>query len=224
VKVLVVDDSVLLREGLVRLLVDAGIEVVGQRGDAERLVDAVTTTGAEVVILDIRMPPTHTIEGLAAAVSLRAARPDVAVVLLSQYVETRYALDLLAGGADGVGYLLKDRIADVEEFLDALVRVAAGGAVIDPLVVSRMVARERRSDPLHSLSERERAVLELMAEGRSNQAIADRLVVHVRTVESHVSSLMSKLGVSPEPDDHRRVRAVLLYLAHAGEHGDTSAR
>jgi DNA-binding NarL/FixJ family response regulator len=219
VKVLVVDDSVLLRAGLVRLLVDAGIEVVGQRGDAEDLVDTVTTTGAELVILDIRMPPTHTIEGLAAAVSLRAVRPDVAVVVLSQYVETRYALDLLAGGADGVGYLLKDRIADVEEFLDALVRVAAGGAVIDPLVVSRMVARERRFDPLHSLSERERAVLELMAEGRSNQAIADRLVVHVRTVESHVSSLMSKLGVSPEPDDHRRVRAVLLYLAHAGEHG-----
>jgi DNA-binding NarL/FixJ family response regulator len=217
VKVLVVDDSVLLREGLVRLLEDAGIEVVGQRGDAEGLVETVTTTGAEVVILDIRMPPTHTIEGLAAAVSLRAARPDVAVVLLSQYVETRYALDLLAGGADGVGYLLKDRIADVEEFLDALVRVAAGGAVIDPLVVSRMVARERRSDPLQSLSEREREVLELMAEGRSNQAIADRLIVHVRTVESHVSSLMSKLGVSPEPDDHRRVRAVLLYLAHAGE-------
>jgi serine/threonine-protein kinase len=218
-KVLVVDDSVLLREGLVRLLMDAGIEVVGQRGDAEGLVETVTTTGADVVILDIRMPPTHTIEGLAAAVSLRSARPDVAVVLLSQYVETRYALDLLAGGADGVGYLLKDRIADVEDFLDALVRVAAGGAVIDPLVVSRMVARERRSDPLQSLSDRERAVLELMAEGRSNQAIADRLVVHVRTVESHVSSLMSKLGVSPEPDDHRRVRAVLLYLAHAGEQG-----
>jgi DNA-binding NarL/FixJ family response regulator len=218
-KVLVVDDSVLLREGLVRLLDDAGIEVVGQRGDAEGLIETVGTTGAEVVILDIRMPPTHTIEGLAAAVSLRAARPDVAVVLLSQYVETRYALDLLAGGASGVGYLLKDRIADVEEFLSALARVAAGGAVIDPLVVSRMIARERRSDPLQALSERETEVLELMAEGRSNQAIAERLVVQVRTVESHVSSLMTKLDVSPEPDDHRRVRAVLLYLAHAGEHG-----
>jgi DNA-binding NarL/FixJ family response regulator len=216
--VLVADDSVLLREGLVRLLEEAGITVVGQLGDATTLVESVDQSGADLVILDIRMPPTHTIDGLIAAVDLRARRPGVAVVLLSQHIETRYALDLLADGAGGVGYLLKDRVADIEDFLDSLDRVARGATVIDPLVVNRIFGRERRRDPLTSLSERERDVLALMAEGRSNQAIADRLVVHVRTVESHVGSILNKLGISAEPDDHRRVRAVLLYLDHANRH------
>lgn len=201
--VLVADDSVLFREGLVRLLEESGIEVVAQAGHASDLVDLVSQYGVDVVILDIRMPPTHTIDGLIAAMALRAANPNVAVVLLSQYIETRYAMDLLAEGAGGVGYLLKDRVADTEEFLDALHRVARGGTVIDPLVVSRIFARERRHDPLAELTDREREVLALMAEGRSNQAIADRLIVHVRTVETHVSSLLSKLGVGPEPDDRR---------------------
>jgi DNA-binding NarL/FixJ family response regulator len=214
-RVLVADDSVLFREGLVRLLEDSGIEVVAQTGHTNGLVDLVSQTGVDLVILDIRMPPTHTIDGLVAASALRAANPNLSVVLLSQYIETRYAMDLLADGTGGVGYLLKDRVADIDEFLDALHRVARGGTVIDPLVVSRIFARERRHDPLGELTDREREVLALMAEGRSNQAIADRLIVHVRTVETHVSSVLSKLGIGPEPDDHRRVRAVLLYLDHS---------
>jgi DNA-binding NarL/FixJ family response regulator len=213
-RVLVVDDSVLLREGIVRLLEDAGHQVVGQRGDARTLADDVARTGAELVVIDIRMPPTHTTEGLVAAIALRAAQPGIRVLVLSQYVETQYAVDLLAGGAEGIGYLLKDRIADLDDFVDAIERVGAGGAVIDPLVVSRMVGRERRDNPLAVLSEREREVLALMAEGRSNSAIAARLDVNARTVESHVSSILTKLGVSAAPDDHRRVRAVLLFLTH----------
>ena len=213
-RVLVVDDSVLLREGIVRLLEDAGHQVVGQRGDARTLADDVARTGAELVVIDIRMPPTHTTEGLVAAIALRAAQPGIRVLVLSQYVETQYAVDLLAGGAEGIGYLLKDRIADLDDFADAIERVGAGGAVIDPLVVSRMVGRERRDNPLAVLSEREREVLALMAEGRSNSAIAARLDVNARTVESHVSSILTKLGVSAAPDDHRRVRAVLLFLTH----------
>ena len=162
------DDSALLREGIARILDDAGFAVVGQRGDAEGLIELVDETGAGLVVIDIRMPPSHTTEGLEAAVALRAQRPGVAVVLVSQHVETRYALELLGDGAPGVGYLLKDRIAAIEEFVDAVRRVAAGGTVIDPQVVARMVARERRNNPLDALSEREREVLGLMAEDRSN--------------------------------------------------------
>jgi DNA-binding NarL/FixJ family response regulator len=219
VKVYVVDDSVLLREGVVRLLADAGFDVVGQQGDTRDLTANVTAAGADVVVLDIRMPPTHTVEGLDAAMVLRREHREIGVLLLSQYVETQFALDLLADGADGVGYLLKDRVADIDEFVAAVTRVGTGGVAIDPLVVSRMVSRERRRNPLGALSERERDVLALMAEGRSNLAIAERLVVNTRTVESHVGSILTKLGVSPEPDDHRRVRAVLLYLAHQDGEG-----
>ncbi len=211
---IVVDDSVLLREGIVRVLDDAGFAVVAQRGDADGLVELVDTTGAGLVVLDIRMPPAHTTEGLEAAIALRATRPGVAVVVLSQYIETRYALELLADGSPGVGYLLKDRVAAIGEFVDAVRRVTAGGTVIDPQVVARIVARERRHNPLDALSEREREVLGLMAEGRSNQAIADRLVVNLRTVETHVGSLLTKLGIPVAPDDHRRVRAVLVHLSH----------
>jgi DNA-binding NarL/FixJ family response regulator len=221
-KTLVIDDSILIREGIVRILHDAGFEIVGQRSDATGLIDLIDETGARLVVIDIRMPPTHTTEGLEAAIALRANRPEVAIVLVSQYVETRYAVELLADGRPGVGYLLKDRIAAIEEFVDAVRRVAAGGTVIDPQVVARMVARQRRNNPLETLSEREREVLALMAEGRSNQAIADRLIVNFRTVETHVSSLLSKLGIGPEPDDHRRVRAVLLHLTHTS--GETQHR
>jgi len=215
-RVLVVDDSLLLREGIARVLADAGFEIAGLRGDAVELVHHVDASSAELVVIDIRMPPTHTTEGLEAAVHLRSVRPGIGVLLVSQYVETRFALELLADGGAGVGYLLKDRIGDLTEFVDSVRRVAAGGTVIDPDVVARIVARERRNNPLDALSERERAVLALMAQGRSNQAIADRLIVQVRTVESHVSSLLTKLGIGAEPDDHRRVRAVLLHLAHHG--------
>lgn len=213
-RVIVVDDSVLLREGIVRLLDEAGHEVVAQHRDATTLIESVTNTHPDLVLLDIRMPPTHTTEGLDAAAELRRTFPGLGVVVLSQYTETRSAVELLADDRGGLGYLLKDRIAEVGEFLDALVRVAAGGSVIDPSVVARLVSRERRNNPIDALTERERDVLGLMAEGRSNAAIAERLGVQVRTVESHVSAILTKLGVHDEPDDHRRVRAVVLYLSH----------
>lgn len=221
-RTVVVDDSVLLREGVVRVLDGRGFTVVAERGDATDLPEVVDAAGAGLVVLDIRMPPTHTTEGLDAALRLRAVRPGVAVVLVSQYVETRHVVELLADGGAGVGYLLKDRIAAIDDFVDAVRRVSAGGTVIDPQVVARLVARERRNNPLDALSDREREVLGLMAEGRSNQAIADRLVVNTRTVETHVSSLFSKLGILAAPDDHRRVRAVLLYLAHTDRPETTS--
>jgi DNA-binding NarL/FixJ family response regulator len=214
VRVIVVDDSVLLREGIVRLLEDADIEVVAQRGDTSHLTTLVGELAPDVVVLDIRMPPTHTTEGLQAAIELRKQFPNVAVLLLSQYVESRYAIDLIEGNARHVGYLLKDRVANIREFIAAIRHVADGGTVIDPTVVSRLVGRERRNNPVDRLSERERDVMSLMAEGRSNSAIAEHLVLNGKTIESHVRSIFTKLDLHVEGDDHRRVRAVLLYLAH----------
>ncbi len=209
---MIVDDSVLLREGVASLLRGNGFEVVGTRGDAVGLVSHLDANRVDLVVLDIRMPPTHTTEGLEAALEIRRRRPATAVLLLSQHVETRFAVDLIAEGSDGVGYLLKDRVTDVAGFLDAARRVGTGGTAIDPLVVSRLIGRQRRSNPLDGLTERERDVLARMAEGRSNLAIASTLDMAERTVESHVRNIFTKLDLLPEVDDHRRVRAVVLYL------------
>ena len=212
-RVVIAEDSVLLREGLVRILEEAGCEVVGQAGDAEDLLRKTRAHKPDVVVTDIKMPPDHTDEGLRAAHQIRAELPNTGVLVLSQYVEDAYAVDLLADNAKGVGYLLKDRIGDVERFTDAVNRVAAGGSVLDPEVVSHMMGRRRRDDPLEELTPREREVLELMAEGRTNHAIAERLVVTERAVEKHVTSIFGKLGLASTPDDHRRVLAVLTHLA-----------
>ena len=224
---MIAEDSVLLREGLTRLLTDAGHEVVAAVGTAEELLRAVDEAsaagaGPEVCVVDVRMPPTHTDEGLRAALVLRASHREVAVLVLSQYVEERYATDLLSGsggagghGTRGVGYLLKDRIADVAEFLEAVRRVAAGGTALDPEVVAQLLARSRRGHPLEALTPREREVLGLMAEGRSNSAIAAALVVTDGAVEKHVSSIFTKLGLPPAESDHRRVLAVLRHLEAA---------
>jgi DNA-binding NarL/FixJ family response regulator len=211
-RVVVADDSVLLREGVVRLLEENDFEVVAQAGDAEDLIRKVKAHKPDVAVVDIRMPPTNTDDGLRAALEIRAALPDTGVLVLSQYVEEGYALDLVGESAGGVGYLLKDRVADVERFVDSVRRVADGGSALDPEVVSQLVGRARRDDPLAELTPREREVLELMAEGRSNNAIADHLVVTERAVEKHVTSIFSKLGLAPAPEDHRRVLAVLAFL------------
>jgi DNA-binding NarL/FixJ family response regulator len=211
-RVVVAEDSVLLREGVVRLLQEAGMEVVGQAGDADDLLRKVRAHRPDVALVDIRMPPTHTDEGLRAAATIRQELPDTGVLVLSQYVEEGYALELLADSAAGVGYLLKDRIADIDRFLEAVRRVGEGGSALDPEVVSRLLGRRRREDPLEAISPREREVLELMAEGRSNHGIAEAMVVTERAVEKHVTSIFTKLGLPPAPDDHRRVLAVLTYL------------
>ena len=211
-RVVVADDSVLLREGVVRILEDAGFEVVGQAGTAEELMLKVRSYNPNVAIIDIRMPPTHTDEGLRAAREIREKHPETGVLVLSQYVESAYAMDLLADSAEGVGYLLKDRVADVREFADAVRRVAEGGSALDPTVVSQLVGRRRGDDPLADLTPREREVLELMAEGRSNQGIAERLVITERAVEKHVTSIFGKLRLAAAPEDHRRVLAVLTCL------------
>jgi len=212
VRAVIADDSVLLREGLARLLEEAGFEVVGQSGTAEDLLLKVRSYSPDVAIVDIRMPPTNTTEGLEAAKQIRERFPGVGVLLLSQYIEAGYALDLLQANAEGVGYLLKDRIQDVTEFADAVRRVGEGGSALDPAVVSRLVGRRRVDDPLADLTPREREVLELMAEGRSNQAIAERLVVTPRAVEKHVTSIFVKLRLPASAEDHRRVLAVLTFL------------
>jgi len=212
VRVVIAEDSVLLREGIVRILEDAGIEVAGQAGDAEDLLRKVRAHKPDVAITDIRMPPSHTDEGLRAAHEIRAELPEVGVLVLSQYVEQGYALDLLADNAAGVGYLLKDRVGDVDAFIDAVRRVSEGGSALDPEVVSQLIGRKRRDDPLEQLTAREREVLGLMAEGRSNHAIAEALVVTERAVEKHVTSIFSKLDLVNTPEDHRRVLAVLAYL------------
>lgn len=211
-RVVVADDSVLLREGVTRLLEEKGFEVVGQSGDAEDLIRKVKAHKPDVAVVDIRMPPTNTDDGLRAALEIRATLPDTGVLVLSQYVEDGYALDLVGDSAGGVGYLLKDRVADVERFADSVKRVAEGGSALDPEVVSRLVGRARRDDPLEELTPREREVLELMAEGRSNHAIAEQMVVTERAVEKHVTSIFGKLNLAPAPEDHRRVLAVLAFL------------
>ena len=210
-RLLVADDSVLLREGLVRLLEEGGCEVVAQAGDAEDLLRKARAHKPDVAIVDIKMPPTHTDEGLKAAQIVRSELPGTGVLVLSQYVEKEYAAELLAESAEGVGYLLKDRVTDLERFIDAVRRVAEGGSALDPEVVSRMLAR-RSSGPLDQLTGREREVLALMAEGRSNSSIATELVVTERAVEKHVTSIFGKLGLPATAEGHRRVLAVLAYL------------
>ncbi len=202
----------LLREGVARLLGDAGMDIVGQAGDFDDLMRKVRAHKPDVAVVDIRMPPTHTDEGLRAAHLIREELPDTGVLVLSQYVEEGYAMDLLADSAEGVGYLLKDRVADVERFVDSVRRVADGGSALDPEVVSQMLGRRRAEDPLAELTPREREVLGLMAEGRSNHAIAEELVVTERAVEKHVTGIFSKLDLGATPEDHRRVLAVLTYL------------
>jgi DNA-binding NarL/FixJ family response regulator len=212
VRVAIAEDSVLLREGLARLLADAGFEVVARCGDADELRHAVAALAPDVAVVDIRMPPTHTDEGLRAAIDLRAAHPALGVLVLSQYVEPALAMALFADSADGAGYLLKDRVSDVAEFLAAVRRVATGGAAVDPVIVSTLVARRRQDDPLGRLTPREREVMELMAAGHSNQGIADRLFITVRAVEKYVSSIFGKLGIPATGGESRRVLAVLLFL------------
>lgn len=212
VKVIIAEDAAVLREGLAGLLADRGFDVVAAVPDAEALAAAVAADPPDVAVVDIRMPPSHTDEGLRAAIDLRRAFPHLAVLVFSQYIETRYASELLADRSDGVGYLLKDRVAHVNEFVDAVRRVAAGGTALDPEVVSQLMAASRRVDRLGSLTPREREVLGLMAEGRSNAAIAAALVVSARAVEKHVGNIFAKLDLPESDTDHRRVLAVLRYL------------
>ena len=214
IRVVIADDSLLVREGIARLLEDAGFEVVGQVGDVDGLLAIITSANPEVAIIDIRMPPTFTDEGLRALATIREQHGQgIGILVLSHHTEAAFALRLLAEGADGTGYLLKDRVADLEDFADAVRRVARGGTVVDPAVIAQLVDTKRaKPDPLAELTEREREVLALMAEGRSNQAIADRLFVTPKTVEAHTASIFSKLELVPAPDDHRRVLAVLAFL------------
>ncbi|MFF7966354.1 LuxR C-terminal-related transcriptional regulator [Streptomyces sp. NPDC007903] len=216
-RVVIAEDSVLLREGLTRLLTDLGHEVVAGVADAEALLATIAELAGrdelpDVVVADVRMPPTHTDEGVRAAVELRGRHPDLGVLVLSQYVEERYATELLAGSSRGVGYLLKDRVADVREFVAAVERVAGGGTALDPEVVAQLLGRSRKQDVLAALTPREREVLGLMAEGRTNSAVARQLVVSDGAVEKHVSNIFMKLGLTPSDGDHRRVLAVLTYL------------
>ncbi len=211
-RVVLADDSILLREGIARLLEDAGFEIVAQSGAGDDLLRHVAMHRPDVAIVDIRMPPTHTDEGLRAAQEIRERHPGVGVLVLSQYVEPGYALELLSESAEGVGYLLKDRVSDVDEFAAAVRRVAEGGSALDPTVVNQLVGRKRQHDPVGELTPREREVLELMAEGRSNQAIAERMFVTLRAVEKHVTSIFTKLSLPATAEDHRRVLAVLAFL------------
>jgi DNA-binding NarL/FixJ family response regulator len=216
--VVIADDSVLLREGIARLLAEAGFDVVGQAGTAEELLRIVHQTAPALAIVDIRMPPDQADEGLRAAEAIRDAYDgSVGVLVLSQYTETAFALRLVTEGRGGVGYLLKDRVSGVEDFAESLRRIARGGLVVDPEVVGQLVRRRRVESPIDDLTEREREVLGLIAEGRSNQAIGARLFVTQKTVEAHIASIFSKLELLPAPDDHRRVLAVLAYLRDPDE-------
>jgi DNA-binding NarL/FixJ family response regulator len=208
----IADDSALLREGLARLLAEADIGVVGQAKNADELLLKVRSYHPDVAIVDIRMPPTQTDEGIKAAREIRAKYPETGVLVLSQHVAHTYAVELLGESAEGLGYLLKDRVSDVGEFVAAVRRVAEGGSALDPLVVAELVGRNRRDDPVQRLSSREREVLELMAEGRSNQAIGQLLFISPRAVEKHVTNIFGKLGLPAAPEDHRRVLAVLTFL------------
>jgi DNA-binding NarL/FixJ family response regulator len=212
VRVVIAEDSVLLREGIARLLEESGFEIAGQAGDADDLLRKVRAHKPNIAVIDIRMPPTHTDEGLRAAHRIRAEHADTAVLVLSQYVDEAYALDLLSESTERTGYLLKDRIADIETFTDAVQRVASGGSALDPEVVGMLLGRRRRDDPLAALTPRERDVLALMAEGRSNRAMAAALVVSERAVEKHVTAIFSKLDLPQAVEDHRRVLAVLAFL------------
>jgi DNA-binding NarL/FixJ family response regulator len=212
VRIAIAEDGVLLREGLTRLLGEAGIDVVAQCGDADDLLLKVRGNSLDAVIVDIRLPPTHSDEGLRAAIEIRERHPSVGVLVLSQYVELGLAMKLLADSAEGVGYLLKDRISDVDDFISAVRRVADGGSAIDPIIVSTLLARQRSDDPLELLTPREREVLVLMAEGSSNQGIADKLVITTRAVEKYVSSIFGKLGLPSTGSESRRVLAVLAFL------------
>ncbi|OHV39603.1 MULTISPECIES: response regulator transcription factor [Pseudofrankia] len=211
-RVVIAEDSVLLREGLSRLLTDAGCEIVAAVGDGPALVEAIIEHRPDVSVVDVRMPPSNRDEGLRAAITARSTVPGSPVLVFSQYVEKQYAAELLADGAGSIGYLLKDRVADVREFVDAVRRVASGGTVMDPEVVAQLLVRTRRDDPMAALTPREREVLRLMAEGRSNAAIAGELVVSAGAVEKHISNVFSKLGLEASGSDHRRVLAVLTYL------------
>jgi len=213
VRVAVADDAVILREGLARLLVEAGFEVVGLAANADELYAVVEERGPDVAVVDIRMPPTHTDEGLQAAKRIRERWPGTGILVLSQHVRASYALELLAGGAEGVGYLLKDRVSDLDELASSVRRIGEGGSVLDPSVVAQLVDRRRRGDdPLEHLTDREREVLALMAEGRSNRAIGERLFITEHTVEKHVKSIFGTLRLPASPDDHRRVLAVVKFL------------
>jgi len=212
IRVVIAEDSAILRDGLVQLLVDRGFDVVGAVSDADGLERAVASDPPDVAVVDIRMPPTFTDEGLRSSVRLRRDHPEVGILVFSQYVETRYAAELLAGGAAGIGYLLKDRVADVADFVEALVRVASGGTALDPEVVTQLMGASRRTTALARLSAREREVLALMAEGRTNSAIATSLVVSEGAVEKHVANIFAKLDISATANDHRRILAVLRYL------------
>ncbi|MCW3034858.1 MAG: two component transcriptional regulator, LuxR family [Actinobacteria bacterium] len=211
-RLILADDSVLFREGLARVLAEVGFEIVAQAGDGQALLRELRAHPAELAIVDIRMPPTHTVEGLVAARQIREEHREVNILVLSQYVETEHALALLELGTDGIGYLLKDRVSDLAAFADVVRRVGDGGSAIDPSVVAQLVGRRRVHDPLGRLTGRERDVLSLMAEGRSNQAISEKLYLTGKTVESHVRSIFMKLDLSPVAEDHRRVLAVLAYL------------
>jgi len=211
-RVVLADDTMLLREGVAMLLNEAGFDVAGQAGTAEDLIAAVVEHEPEVAIVDLRMPPTHTDEGLRAALAIRAGHPQVGVLVLSQHADIGLAMKLLSAGAEGVGYMLKDRVSDLEEFADAIRRVAAGGSALDPTIVSQLLSKRRQAGPLDDVTAREREVLELMAEGRSNQGIAERLAISERGVQKHVTSIFDKLGIPAGTDDHRRVLAVLTFL------------
>ncbi|HEY1919649.1 MAG TPA: response regulator transcription factor [Streptosporangiaceae bacterium] len=211
-RIVIAEDAVVIRAGLAEILADSGHEVVAAVGDAEGLMHAVATRAPDVAIVDVRMPPSHTDEGMRAAIAIRRDHPGVGILVFSQYVETRYAADLLAAHPGGVGYLLKDRVAHVDEFTDAIARIAAGGTVLDPEVVAGLLSASRHASTLAALTAREQGVLALMAEGRSNNAIADSLAVSERAVEKHISNIFSKLGLPPSGSDHRRVLAVLAYL------------
>jgi DNA-binding NarL/FixJ family response regulator len=212
IRIALADDALLLREALAAALTAAGFDVIGQAADVPGLIAIVDREQPDVVVIDVRMPPTHTTEGLEAAREIRRAHPGTAILVLSQYVETRYAVDLLREDPAGIGYVLKDRVTRVADLADAVRRVAAGGSVIDPEVVARLLGRPRSHSPLDELTPRERDILGLMAEGRSNQAIADRLTLEIKTVEGHVRAIFGKLGLEPAAEDHRRVLAVLAYL------------
>lgn len=211
-RIVIAEDSVLLRVGLTRILAEAGEDVVATVGDADELLVVVERHQPDLCIVDVRMPPTHSDDGLRAAIAIRARWPGIGILVLSQYVEERYASELLAASASAVGYLLKDRVADVGEFVEAVRRVGAGGTALDPEVVAQLLVRARRQDPLERLTRREREVLALMAEGRSNPAIARTLVVTDKAVEKHVGNILTKLDLPPDEDDHRRVLAVLQWM------------